>query len=154
MLQDGRPIGFGSRSLIASEKNCAQIELELLTLLYGLEHFHQIIYETPVEVHTDHKPLENIVKKPLPIIQGWPEENVNILSEVKPYETVKHLTIQNGLIFVGDRIVIPSHLRKEFIKDRHLAHSGIESCLRTIREYVFWPQMSAQIKEHCQRCEI
>ena len=35
-LQDDRPISFGSRSLTTSEKNYAQIELELLALLYGL----------------------------------------------------------------------------------------------------------------------
>ena len=66
------------------------------------------------------------------ITQGWPKEKVNIPSEVKPHETVKHLlTIQNGLIFVGDCIVIPSHLTKEVIQDILFAHSGIESCLRT-----------------------
>ena len=55
LLQDNMAIGFGSRSLTASEKNYAQIELELLALIFGLEHFHQIIYGRSVEVHTDHR---------------------------------------------------------------------------------------------------
>ena len=65
LLQNTQPIGYGSRSLTSAEQNYAQIELELLAVIYGLEHFHQITYGRPVEVHSDHKPLEVIAKRPL-----------------------------------------------------------------------------------------
>ena len=65
LLQDNRPVGFGSRSLSSSEKNYAQIELELCVVIFGLQHFHQMTYGRHVEVQTNHKPLENIVMKPL-----------------------------------------------------------------------------------------
>ena len=42
-----------------------QIEKELLAVVFACERFHQYIYGKTVEVHSDHKPLENILKKPL-----------------------------------------------------------------------------------------
>ena len=58
------------------------------------------------------------------------------------------------IIFKGDRIVIPRKMRKEIIQDIHTSHAGIESCLRTARAYVYWPGITAEIKEHCEKCEI
>ena len=87
-------------------------------------------------------------------IHGWPEQKQLIPMEIAPYQHEKHnLTVQDGIIFVGDCVVIPSRMRKEIIQGNQLAHAGIESCLRTAREYVYWPQMSAQIKEPCQKCD-
>ena len=38
--------------------------------------------------------------------------------------------------------------------DIHLGHSGIEGCLKRARESVYWPGMTADIREHIQGCEI
>ena len=47
------------------EKQYAQIEKELLAIVYGTERFHQYTYGRPVTVESDHKPLEVIHQKPL-----------------------------------------------------------------------------------------
>ena len=47
------------------ERNYAQIEKELLAVIYGLEKFHQYTFGLLVIAHSDHKPLESIVKKSL-----------------------------------------------------------------------------------------
>ena len=65
LLQDGRPVEYASRSLTASERNCAQIEKEALSVLYGLKRFDQYTYGRKVTIHIDQKPLEAILKKPL-----------------------------------------------------------------------------------------
>lgn len=65
LLQDGQPIAFASRSLSQSEKNYAQIEKELLAVVYGLQKFHHYTYGRNVTVITDHKPLVAISNKPL-----------------------------------------------------------------------------------------
>jgi hypothetical protein len=66
LLQEGRPICYGSRSLTESEKNYAPIELELLAILYGMQKFDQFVFGNPdVTIHTNHSPLESIFKKPL-----------------------------------------------------------------------------------------
>ncbi|KAJ8036533.1 hypothetical protein HOLleu_20539 [Holothuria leucospilota] len=65
LMQEGHPIAFASRALSHVETRYAQIERELLSVIFGLERFHQYTYGHHVTVQTDHKPLESIVKKPL-----------------------------------------------------------------------------------------
>ena len=65
LLQKGKPIAYASRSLSQSERNYAQIEKELLAIVFACTKFHQYIYGFLTKVQTDHKPLEVIFKKPL-----------------------------------------------------------------------------------------
>ena len=65
LLQNQQPVAYGSRALTATERNYAQIEKELLSILFGFTRFHQYLYGRKVTVESDHKPLEIIHKKPL-----------------------------------------------------------------------------------------
>ena len=65
LLQDGRPIAFASKALTETEQWYANIERELLAVVFGCERFHTYIYGKPFVVETDHKPLEMIHKKSL-----------------------------------------------------------------------------------------
>ena len=65
LLQDGFPVAYASRTMTTTQERYAQIEKELLAVVFACERFHQYIYGKTVEVHSDHKPLENILKKPL-----------------------------------------------------------------------------------------
>ena len=65
LLQNDQPIEYASRALIKTERNWAQIEKELLSVVFGLERFDQYTYGRKVIIHNDHRPLETILKKPL-----------------------------------------------------------------------------------------
>ena len=66
LAQEGRPVAFASRFLSLAEMNYAQIEKELLSIVFACEKFHQYFYgQQAVTVESDHKPLEYIWKKPL-----------------------------------------------------------------------------------------
>ena len=65
LLQEGQPVAYGSRALTDCQKRYAQIEKELLAIVFGCEKFHQYIYGRRVHVESDHKPLEVIFKKSL-----------------------------------------------------------------------------------------
>ena len=65
LLQDGRPIAFASKALTETEQRYANIERELLAVVFSCECFHTYIYGKPFVVETDHKPLEMIHKKSL-----------------------------------------------------------------------------------------
>lgn len=65
ILQEGKPIAYASRSLTPTQVNYAQIEKELLAIVFGCERFRQYLYGKQVIVHTDHKPLINMLKKQL-----------------------------------------------------------------------------------------
>jgi len=63
LLQEGHSITYALRALTQTQQNHAQIEKEMLAILFGCTRFHQYIYELPnIEVETDHKPLEAILK--------------------------------------------------------------------------------------------
>ena len=64
-MQDDHPVAYVSRTLTYPETRYAQIEKELLAVVYGLEKFHTYTYGRRVTVESDHKPLEVMVKKPL-----------------------------------------------------------------------------------------
>ena len=65
LIQEGHPVIYASRSLTDAEKNYAQIEKELLAIVFTCERFHQFIYGNEIIVQSDHKPLEAIMAKPL-----------------------------------------------------------------------------------------
>jgi hypothetical protein len=65
LLQDDKPIAYASRALTLTQQKYAQIEKELLAIVYGCHKFHQYVYGRTVHVKTDHKPLENILVKNL-----------------------------------------------------------------------------------------
>lgn len=66
LLQEDRPVAYASKALTKSQQNNAQIEKEMLAIVFGCTRFHEFIFGLPeVYVETDHKPLEMILRKPL-----------------------------------------------------------------------------------------
>ena len=65
LMQDSQPIAYESRSLTNTEQQYAQIEKEMLAIVFGTEKFEQYVYGRRVKVETDHKPIESIMKKTL-----------------------------------------------------------------------------------------
>ena len=66
LLQGGQPVAYTSRALTDTEANYAQIEKELLAIVFACEKFDAYIYGRDcVRVQTDHKPLESIFRKEL-----------------------------------------------------------------------------------------
>ena len=66
LVQKDGPIAFASRSLSSVEQRYAQIEKEMLAVVFGLERFRHYTYGRKVTVVIDHKPLVAICSKPLP----------------------------------------------------------------------------------------
>ena len=64
-MLEGKPVAFGSRALSSVERNYAQIEKEMLVVLFSLQRFHHYTYGRLTHVITYHKPIETIVQKPL-----------------------------------------------------------------------------------------
>ena len=50
LLQEGQPIAYASRALTDTEYRYAQIEKELLAVVFGLEKFNQYVYGKCVDV--------------------------------------------------------------------------------------------------------
>ena len=69
------------------------------------------------------------------------------------FDVRDELTVQHGLIFKGERVVIPTSLRLDMIKRIHSSRIGVEGCLRRARESLHWPGMNSQVKDFIRRCE-
>ena len=88
------------------------------------------------------------------IQEGWPDHQSALPPLVVPYFSIRdELAVTDGLVFRGERLVIPKSLRSQIKKDIHCGHQGIESCLQRAREHVFWPGMNKEGKEWIQTCE-
>ena len=64
-MQNGQPVAYASRSMTETETQYAQIEREMLAIVFAVERFQQCVYGRPVKVESDHKPLQSIFKKSL-----------------------------------------------------------------------------------------
>ena len=243
LLQGGQPVAFASRALAPAEGRYAQIEKELLSVVFACERFDTYLYgRVIVHVKTDHQPLEVICKKDLAsapkrfqrmllrlqpynidvkyqkgenmvmsdplsrahldepcsqteycseveeivlvddlpisharlndfrkvtacdadlqilmsiVLEGWPSTQAEVPQEIRPYFSFKEeITVQNGLLFKGDRIIVPASLRKEMMEKVHSSHLGIEGCSRCAREVFFWPRINAELKDFILKCDV
>ena len=60
LIQDGKPIAFASKSLTGVESHYANIERELLTIIFACIRFNTYLQGCRFTVQSDHKPLEMI----------------------------------------------------------------------------------------------
>ena len=65
LIQDGRPIAFASKSLTGAESRYANIERELLAIVFACMRFNTYLQGRRFTVQSDHKPLEMIHLKSL-----------------------------------------------------------------------------------------
>ena len=249
LMQKNQPVQYASRSLTQTEQNYAQIEKEMLAIVFGLERFERFVYGKHIEVESDHKPLEAIHKKSLlsapkrlqrmlmrtqkfdytvrykkgaemyiadtlsravpvkkggkaeekeeifqtsvekeleeinmaahvavsstkleelqkatktdedlqqlmTIVQeGWPEERKQVPFQLQAYFPFREeISFQNGLLFKGERIIVPEKMRNYIAELLHQAHQGSQSCLRRAREVVYWPGMGEQLLQLVGKC--
>ena len=61
----GTPLRTPVEPLTEIESRYAQIEKEMMAIVFSVEKFNDYTFGRRTIVHTDHKPLESIVKKPL-----------------------------------------------------------------------------------------
>ena len=59
------PVAFASKTLTTAEHNYANIERELLGVVFGVQHFKHFTFGNEVHMITDHKPLVSLLKKSL-----------------------------------------------------------------------------------------
>ncbi|CAG2219480.1 unnamed protein product [Mytilus edulis] len=92
--------------------------------------------------------LSKVIKK------GWPiiKDAVDIKIQ-KYFPFREELTIQNGLIFKSDRVVVPNSARADLTEKAHSSHIGIQGCLRRARECLYWPNMNSDIESCIKTCE-
>lgn len=64
------------------------------------------------------------------------------------------LSIIDGVLLKGSRIVVPSTMRQLMTELVHEGHMGIEKCKRRARDVMYWLYMNRDVETRVQRCEI
>ena len=86
---------------------------------------------------------------------GFPCEKKNLPRDLEDYWNCRDmLSIENGLVTCGSRIIVPHEMRAEMLQYIHEGHQGKERCLLRARNTVFWPRISYDIQELIERCII
>ena len=104
-------------------------------------------FVTATEADQDLQQLKRIIRT------GWPDARNRLPPGVAPYWNIRdELSTYNGLVFRGDRIVVPSSLQQEMITQLHKSHMGVVLTKQRARDLMFWPNMSTQIEDKIAKC--
>ena len=85
------------------------------------------------------------------IQQGWPSNGDQELGNYSAKRT--ELSMYEGCILWGTRIIIPEPGREAVIQELHEGHPGMTRMKALARMYVWWPGIDAEIEKSVQLCE-
>lgn len=84
------------------------------------------------------------------VARGW---NDNCDKDLEPYYSRRNeLSLHQGCLMWGFRVVIPYTLRKTVLHELHEAHLGMVKAKTLARSYVWWPGLDKQIEEMTKSC--
>ena len=86
------------------------------------------------------------------IQRGWPDEQPRD-KELHPYYRKRYdLTVENGCIVWGSRVVVPPKGRNRAMQMLHQGHPGIDRMKRLARGYMWWPGVDLELEECVKTC--
>ena len=89
------------------------------------------------------------------ITQGWPSTINEVPNVLQPYWIFrKELTVEDGLILKGTRIVIPNKQHEAILKLIHEDHLGLNKCKLHAKDTVYQPGLNEQLERLILNCEL
>ncbi|XP_023817326.1 uncharacterized protein K02A2.6-like [Oryzias latipes] len=142
-----------SRAYLQESNNKSQTELE--TECVNMVEYVPVSTESMEKIRTgtktDHK-LQILIET---IQKGWPTCKKEVPTEITQFQSMQdELSTQDGLVFKGERVVIPDALQAEITQRIHSTHIGTEGCLRRARDCIYWHGMNDHIKKYIAKCDI
>ena len=84
---------------------------------------------------------------------GWPQ-SIDSQSPLRPYFTRKlEMTVEEGCLLWGIRVVVPSKLRGKLLDELHKDHPVITRMKSVARSYMWWPGIDKEIEQVAKSCE-
>ena len=101
---------------------------------------------------TDTDPVLSRVRRN--VLGGWVTSND---PELQPYQSrAAELSVEDGCVLWGSRVVIPAKGREGIISILHEQHPGVTRIKRLARGYVWWPGIDKQLEmavRSCTQCQ-
>ena len=89
------------------------------------------------------------------VLDGFPDTKNKQPAAIYQYcEIHDELSVHDGVIFKGQRCIIPQTLRQKIMQKLQDTHTGSQGCLCRARETVYRPGMNAEITDCIQKCDI
>ena len=104
------------------------------------------------KLSSEHEILSELTRN---ILHGWPIKKTQLNDRFKQYWSYRdELSVINGMIFKGERIIVPTGMQSEMLRNLHISHMGIEKTKLRARESMFWPGTNQQIEDMVKSCNI
>ena len=72
---------------------------------------------------------------------------------VRQYWTIRQqLSVDDGLVFFGNRVVVPLSARRDVLTRLHASHQGIVRTKQRAAQTVYWPGITNEIVQLIERC--
>ena len=114
----------------------------------------QVLESTPVnaeQIKTETR-RDPILARTCKIVQfGWPGECPD--EDLRPYYNRRNeLSLHDGCLMWGSRVVVPPTLRSLVIEELHDTHPGICRMKALAHSFVWWPKLDSDLEEKVKRC--
>ena len=133
----------------------------------GPDEFHELFSVAMEESYLDARLVAKetradpiLSKVAMYVLDGWPQNLDSIaghdidLSGLKCYwNRREQLTLEQGCVTWGNRVIIPQKLRKDVLAMIHATHVGQVGMKSLARSYVYWPKIDEDIDTLVKTCE-
>ncbi|XP_062865163.1 uncharacterized protein K02A2.6-like [Trichomycterus rosablanca] len=129
-------------------------EEEKTTALDPADVFHTTPVEqlpvTSAEIQRETRNEPTISKVYGITVQGWPAHGNAMFPDFSARRD--QLSVCQGTLLCGSRVVVPSKLRTRVLKNLHEGHLGTVKMKSLARGYVWWPGIDRQIEDITKTC--
>ena len=132
LIQDGKPIAFASKSLTGAESHYANIERELLAVVFACIRFNTYLQGRRFTVQSDHKPLEMIHLKSM---HNAPPRLQRMLLQLQKYDMKIEYKPGSEMLLADALLRCPARYSQEIKLDLRVHYIAFTSAwIETLRE--------------------
>ncbi|KAL5467316.1 hypothetical protein EMCRGX_G031528 [Ephydatia muelleri] len=122
---------------------------DTILMLQAFSDMSSVVTATSIRRWTDKDPVLSVVRRM--VLHGWRTQSNE---QFKPYECRKsELSVEDGCILWGSRVVVPPPGRVPIIKILHDGHPGVSRMKSLARSVVWWPGLDAELEAKVKSCE-
>lgn len=121
----------------------------------GLSQYLQCSQEQKIQLINETGKDEELLEVIKYTKEGWPENSKSVPDSLHYYYKLKaDITVDEGLVFMSHRIIVPKSLRLLYMKILHEGHIGMTKMKQLARELYYWPKMDVHLENYVRECFI